>query len=133
MKILLDKEIKKAQIYYAKKTTAEIKKFLKPNQYMKISKEIDGVLMYSERVLPINDITIVGKVTKTMKDLTASSFCVPLTDKHSPVAFSLVNDVHWNHPTARHCGVETVLRYVNQTMYIIEGRSGLQLVVSKSI
>ena len=63
-----------------------------------------------------------------MKDLTTTSFCVPLSDKYSPIAFSLVNDIHWNHPTAQHCGVETVLRYVNQIMYIIEGRTLVRMI-----
>ncbi len=126
--IIKDEEIKKAQLYYSKKSTAEVKKFLKPPQYINISKEINGLLLYSERILPINDVTIVGKATQVMKDLTSTSFCVPLTDKHSPIAFSLVNDVHWNHPTARHCGVETVLRYVTQTMYIVEGRTLVRMI-----
>ena len=121
--LLTDDELDKAKSYFHLKATSEIQKFSKPTEYEKISKDVKGVLVYSERILPINEVTIVGKATKVMKDLTATSFCVPLVDRHSPIAYSLVSDVHWNHPTARHCGVETVLRYVTQEMYILEGRT----------
>ena len=60
-----------------------------------------------------------------MKDLTATMFSVPLMDKNSPLAYSIASDVHWNHPTAQHCGVDTVWRYVLQHAYIIDGRSVL--------
>ena len=60
-----------------------------------------------------------------MKDLTSTMFCVPLVDKNSPLAYSITSDVHWNHPTASHCGVDTVWRYVLQHAFIIDGRSVL--------
>ena len=47
---------------------------------------------------------------------------MPIVDKHSPLAYSIINDVHWNDPTAKHSGVETVLRYTLNQAYIIEGR-----------
>ena len=52
------------------------------------------LIIYTGHILPSDDITIVGKATKIRKDLTSTSFCVPLTDKDSPVAYSLVNDIH---------------------------------------
>ena len=58
-----------------------------------------------------------------MKDLYPTTFCVPITDQHSPVAYSLVNDVHWNDKTVRHCGIETTYRYVLKHMFVIEGRA----------
>ena len=58
-----------------------------------------------------------------MKDLTASTFCVPLVDKNSPLAYAIIMDIHWNHQTAMHSGVETTWRYVLQQCYILEGRS----------
>ena len=57
-----------------------------------------------------------------MKDLYSTTFCVPITDKHSPIAYSLVNDIHWNDKTVCHCGVETTYRYILKRMFIIEGR-----------
>ena len=84
--------------------------------------------MYTGRILNTDDITIVGRFTNTMKDLSSSTFCVPVIDKYSPVAFALANDVHWHHETAKHCGVETTLRYILKTAYIIEGRSVVKAV-----
>ena len=129
--ILSDDEINNAKSYFHRKASNEVRNFLKRSEYKKVSTEVNGILIHSERVLPINDFTIVGRATKVMKDLTSTSFCVPLTDRNSPIAYSLVNDTHWNHPTARHCGVETVLRYVTQEMYILEGRE-LVKKISKS-
>ena len=51
------------------------------------------------------------------------SFCVPLIEKFSPLAYSLVNEIHWYDDDAKHSGNESVLRYVQKNAYIIEGRS----------
>ena len=121
--IIPDDKINEAKLYFSRKASSEVKEFLQPAAYQHISMEKDGILYYTGRILPEDDITIVGRATNVMKDLTSTSFCVPITDKDSPVAYSLVNDIHWYHPTAKHCGVETVLRYVLQQMHIIDGRS----------
>ena len=57
-----------------------------------------------------------------MQDLASTSFCVPVTDKHSPLAYSIINEVHWHSQVARHSGVETTWRYVLKTAFIIERR-----------
>ena len=71
-----------------------MKHFYKSQKYDSISKEIDGVLHYTGRILPSDKTTIVGKATKVMKDLSSTTFCVPITDRYSPIAFSLVSDIH---------------------------------------
>ena len=113
----------KAKSYYFKKCTAEIQHFVPKKKYEKISRMKDEVLVYTGRVLSCDDITVTGKFTKTMKDLSTTSFCVPLVDKHSPVAYAIVNDVHWNDKDNSHRGVETTFRAVLKQAYIIEGRS----------
>ena len=57
-----------------------------------------------------------------------TTFCVPLTDKGSPIAFSLINDIHWYDKSVFHRGVETTWRYVLKQMFVIEGRSLVQLI-----
>jgi hypothetical protein len=47
---------------------------------------------------------------------------VPITDKHSPIAYSIVNEVHSHHPDVKHSGVETILRHVQLVAYVIGGR-----------
>ena len=58
-----------------------------------------------------------------MQDLSAAAICVPIVDKHSPLAYAIINDIHWNDKVAQHSGMEMVWRYVVKKAYIIEGRS----------
>ena len=118
---LSKQELEKAIQYFFKKGTEEIKHFLKESQYKKISKEKDGILFYTGRILPTQNVSIVGRMTEAMKDLTATTFCVPALEKHSPIAYSIISEVHWHNQNAKQGGVETVLRYSNLTAYIIEG------------
>ena len=117
-----DEEINTAKEYYYQKATQEIKTFLKPSKYKDISTEVNGVLKFSGRILPTDDITIVGRATQVMKDLSATTFAVPLVDKDSPIAYSIINDTHWYHPTVLHRGVDITWRYVLKEAYIIDGR-----------
>ena len=115
-------ELDKAAQYFFRKGSQEVKHFLKESQYKKISTEKDGTLFYTGRILPTQSISIVGRMTDAMKDLQATTFCVPILEKHSPIAYSIVSEIHWYNQNAKHGGVETVLRYSNSTAYIIEGR-----------
>ena len=121
--VISEKEMNAARMYLFKKATQEVKHFVKLALYKDISEEVDGILTYTGRILPTDSIKIVGKATQVMKDLTSTMFCVPLVEKNSPIAFSIASDIHWNHPTAMHCGIDTVWRYVLQHAYIIEGKS----------
>ena len=55
-----------------------------------------------------------------MKDLSSTSFCVPVLEGYSPIAYTIVMDVHWNHPNATYAGIETTHGFVLQRVYIIE-------------
>ena len=57
-----------------------------------------------------------------MTDLCETSFCVPLVDKYSPIAASIVNENHWYHDDAKHAGNETVLRYTMKYAHIISDK-----------
>ena len=54
-----------------------------------------------------------------MVNLAVNSFCVPITDAHSPIAYAIVLETHWYHSDVSHGGVESVLRHT----YIIGGRA----------
>ena len=125
--IIPESAINDAKSYFFRKATLEVKKFSKPFQYKNISKENDGILVYTGRILPTDSVTIVGNATEVMKDLTSSTFSVPLVDRYSPLAISITSDIHWYHKTAQHCGRETVWRYVLQNSFIIEGRSLVEM------
>ena len=120
--VLSEDEVKQAQNYFFLKATLEVKEFVKETRYKKISKEIDGILYFTGRILPTQEFVQVSKLTDVMKDLSSNKFCVPIIDKVSPVAYSIVNEVHWYHDVAEHSGVETVLRYTMQVAFIIDGR-----------
>ena len=62
------------------------------------------------------------KLTDVMTDLSTTTFFVPLVDRCSPLAYSIVNEIHWEHEVANHTGIETVLRYIMKVAYILEGR-----------
>ena len=56
-------------------------------------------------------------------NLSSASFFVPIIHKNSPIAYSIISDIHWYHKVAKHSGVETLMRYLLQKVYVIEGRS----------
>ena len=120
--IINEANIQEAEAYYFKKATLEIKKFHKKETYKKFSTECDGILKYNGRILPSGRIEAVGCMSDVMKDLTSTSFCVPLIDRHSPLAYSIAMYFHWYDNTVKHCGIETTLRYMLKYVYIIEGR-----------
>ena len=119
---LTNQDIVEAESYFFQKGTLEVKRFLPKSKYHTITKEVNGILLYTGRILPEDNVSIVGRFTHNIKDLTSMSFCVPVLDRKSPIAYAIALDVHWNHPTVNHSGVETTLRYVESIAHIIEGR-----------
>ena len=117
-----DVDTQNAELYFYRKATCEVKQFLQPNQYERISQEKNGVMYYTGRILPTQTVKPNNNLTDVMYDLSSSTFCVPVVYCHSPIAYSIVNDIHWYHKVAQHSGVETVYRYVLQKVYIIHGR-----------
>ena len=109
--------------YFFKKASAEIKHFLPESAYKKISKDRLGIMYYTGRILPSQQFNAKIQLSDVCLDLCRSSFCVPLIDRHSPLAYAFVNEVHWYDPDANHSGVETLWRYVLKNVYIMEGRS----------
>ncbi len=120
---LTDDEIVKGKNYYFRKASAEVLKFARNSDYEGISTLKDDILYYTGRILPSQTVTSIVSITDAMQDLASTSFFVPIVDLHSPIAYSIVNDVHWSHKVANHSGVETVYRYVLQQCFIIDGRS----------
>ena len=43
-------------------------------------------------------------------------------DQYSPVAISIVMEIHWQHPDVEHTGIETMLRQTLSIAHIIGGR-----------
>ena len=115
-----EEEFQGALNYFYRKASVEVKQFNSNECYGNISSEKNDILYYTGRILPCQQINAITTMSNTMRYLTRTSFCVPLVDKYSPLAFSIVNE--WYHSVAKHSGVETVLRYSMQHAYIFEGR-----------
>ena len=77
-----DEEILAAKEYSFRKATLEVKQFIKPTQYQKISIERDGILYYSGRILPTRNTKVTGEISTIMKDFAAETFFVPIIYKH---------------------------------------------------
>ena len=120
--ILTEDDVKAGVRYFHQKATHEVRKFAKWEKVEPISTEKEGILFYTGRILPDQQMTQITPLSEVMKDLSTSTFFVPIIEKNSPLAYSIVNEVHWDDPVAKHSGVETVLRYTMKHGYIIEGR-----------
>ena len=108
--------------YFFRKATHEIKHFLKPREYRNLSTEIEGILYYSNRILPSDEHSVTPQLSDVMLDLSSTTFCVPLTYQLPPIAYSIINEVHM-HQDGKHGGIETILRYSRMISYIIGGRN----------
>ena len=115
--------LRAAKSYFFRKATLEIKKFVDPKKYIHISAEQDGILYYSSRILVTQKINDRFSFTDAVLDLSEATFCVPMTDSYSPLAYALVLETHWHDPDVKHSGVESTLRYAQNTAYIIGGRA----------
>ena len=116
-----------AEESFYRKATNEVKKFTEKKKYAQKSVEKNGILYYSGRLLPEIDVEGASSFSSAMFDLTTTTFCVPIVERHSPLAFSVVNEIHWYHKVAKHKGVETIQRYVQQIVFIIDGRELVKL------
>ena len=119
---LADGGIKSAMTYLFRKATNEVKKFVNTRSYDNISTDIDGVLYCTGRIPPSMEQGDGKQLSDVMYDLSGTTFCVPITDRHYPIAYAIVNEVHSHHPDVKHSGVETTLRNTQQIAYIIGGR-----------
>ena len=81
---LTAENLKAAENYFFKKGTREVYQFVPPKKYEMFTTKKDSLLMYTGRILPEDEISIVGRYTLAMKDLMQHSFCVPVLDSQSP-------------------------------------------------
>ena len=118
-----DEILNAAKAYFFEKASSEVIHFLDRGRYEKISTLNDGILYHTGRILLVQEIDGREHLADACLDLSAATFCVPITDALSPVAYAIVAETHWHSPDVSHGGVESVLRYAQQTAYIIGGRT----------
>ena len=126
--VLTDNDTGHSLNYFFRKGTEEVKTYVHPKHYENISMERNGVLYYIGRVFN-GDISFEGKdITQKMIDLASGTFVVPIVDRYSPLAYSIVNDVHWHHMSAKHSGIETTIRAIMMIAHILNIRQLVKLV-----
>ena len=113
----------RAKAYFFEKASSEVIKFVDAKKYKNISTLNDGILYHTGRILLVQEVDGRSHISDACLDLSAGTFCVPITDVHSPVAYAVVAETHWYSPDVSHGGVESVLRYSQQTAFILGGRS----------
>ena len=59
-------------------------------------------------------------MTQVIKDLKATTFCVRGIEKHSSLAYNIVNEVHWYNQNIKHACKQTMLRHKVIAVYIIQ-------------
>ena len=97
------------KIIFLKNPSLEIKHFRNKIFYHNIAKEKDCLLFYIVGcILPLQKVNHKLSLSDVSIDLTMSSFCVPLIGKYSPLAYSIVNEVHKFRSECSHC------RYLNK-------------------
>ena len=123
--ILSATEIQLSLKYYYQKASKEVEKFASNTKEFKQAICIDGIYYYSGRILPSQKFANpdLHPMSSVMFDLSSTAFCVPLVDEYSPVAWSLVHEVHWHHCLAKHSGVATTARIVKSYAFVIGVKS----------
>ena len=117
-----DAMMKAALHYFARKATKELKKFVDKRKYTNISKEIDGVLYYTGRIPTDALLSGYPELCEAALDLSPTTFCVPMMDLYSPIAFAIAMEIHWFHDDVQHQGIESMLRHTEYVSHIIGGR-----------
>ena len=116
-----DQMLMSAFFYFSLKASEETQHFLDKAKYKNISKNIDGILYYSGRILPEQQFEGYPNLCGSALDLCRTSFCVPVMDQYSPVAISIAIEVHWYHPDVKHRGVSAIYRQMLRVAYVIGG------------
>ena len=110
-------EIKKAELYFFRLATLEVKKFSKERDYKDCSSLQDGVLYFMGRIL---DSMEVNAMEVVMFDLNPLSFCKPMVDRFSPIAYSIMVETHWK--SVNHLNATCTFRESLSQVHIIGGR-----------
>jgi hypothetical protein len=110
-------EMAEAADYFFRKATKEVKRFTKTAEYKHCSSEQNGILYFSGRLL---DSSRVKAMEEVMFDLSPVSFCKHIVDRHSPVAYAIMLEMHWK--DVNHLNSVTTYRESLGTAYIIRGR-----------
>ena len=117
-----DKEISQALEYLYKKGTIEVKAFNDIKYIKKVAVEENDILYCKSRLLESAELRTVGHLSETinLESFTGVKFKVPVLDKHSPLAVSVANYLHY--VKYQHKGAESLHRLSLQFCNILGGK-----------
>ena len=114
---LSEQEVLNAERYFFLKASKEIKQFVKFSDYKNASIVKDGILHFSGRILEGQEIHDVENI---MGDLEPLTFCRPLIDRYSPVAYSVMMHAHTQ--LTHHRSAVSTLRESRYLAFVLRGR-----------
>ena len=109
-------DLEAAKKYIFLRTTKELKYFNNRDVYSRLGQDVDGVFLYTGRVLD-GDTPL--SITGAMLDLKPLSFCVPVLDRYSPVAYTIM--LHYHEQINHHGGIKSTYRRSLELCHILKG------------
>ena len=106
-----------AELYFFRKATQEVKKFMSKADYENCTIEKDGVLYYKSRVL---DGQVIEDHDGILGDVKPLHFVRPVAERHSPVSYSIMRHIHDD--VAHHMNVAVMVRESRELCFIFKGR-----------
>ena len=110
-------EERRAEEYFFKKATLEVKEFSKKRDWEQHTTEKNGILYYNSRIIEGQ-----GLVTLENEawDLEPLHFVRPVSERHSPISYSVM--FHCHDVISNHANVSVTLRESRNILYIFGGR-----------
>ena len=114
---LSGEEERRAEEYFFKKATLEVKEFSKKRDWEQYTTEKNGILYYNSRIIE-------GQGLATLEneawDLEPLHFVRPVSERYSPVSYNVM--FHCHDVISKHANVSVTLRESRNILYIFGGR-----------
>ena len=116
-----DKYIHLALVYLYRKAALEVMQFNPTTKVDRVAVMKEGILFSKGRIIDgMNFVQTGGLEVSDLGQLGIKSH-IPVVNRHSPLAYSIANHVHWN--LAKHKGIETCNRISLGHVNILQGAS----------
>ena len=114
-----DQELNAALTFLYQKASLEVKEYNSQSVIKKYTVEKNNILFSKGRLLEgMNIIETAGMDISDLGQL-GVNVQVPVLDRHSPLSYSIANNVHWK--LTKHKGMETCSRTSLQNVHILQG------------
>ena len=130
---LSDSALSASLEYIYKKAGSEVLEFNDRKHVEKIGEIVDGIVYCKSRILESQELRVVVGLENVLdlKSFTGINFRVPIIDRHSPIAISLANHLHYD--VVKHRGTETIHRLSLKFVHILGSRSLHKLIRNECI